>query len=145
VLHVRVVSRVGRLTPDRDWVVSGVTAEIIEVVKAAPGFEQLKAGSAWTFDEEGGDVLVGTTEVMASVPWMRPVAVGREYLLFGTIGRSGAQAGTLLIGPAGMYEVTTDGVISLMTGSERAQRLGSRDSVLAKIRGGGVGLAGFSY
>jgi hypothetical protein len=63
-----------------------------------------------TFEEDGGVVQIGQTQVRAVLPWSRPLEIGRRYLVFAAI----ASDGRLIVGPPGIYEFTNQTLSRLM-------------------------------
>jgi hypothetical protein len=69
---------------DANWIVSVVQARVERVLKTAPQMTLEERGLI-VFEEDGGIATVGNTTVEAVVPWIRPMQVGRKYLIGGRI------------------------------------------------------------
>lgn len=85
---IRPYDKVSVQTLTGDWVMSTVAAEIVELLKG-PTSDQLHSGGRVLFSEPGGTVRVAGVEVIARVPYLEPVEVGREYLVFGGFTETG--------------------------------------------------------
>lgn len=130
VLRVRVTSRKGHLTSQQDWIKTHVSVEVLDVLKAHHHLS-VTTGGQWQFEEEGGELAVGETTVLATVPWARSVRTDGEYLLFVVFDDSGRA----VMSAANMYEDTSDGLVSLATGlSDRTRNLGPLADAATRIR-----------
>lgn len=139
VLVVSVDDTRSQITASEDWITSTVQASVIEVLKA-PGRLSLKASDQVSFEEDGGEAVVGGVLITAVVPWAKHVATGTRYLLFAGVNK---KTGALVVDPAGLYEIPE--------GSGKLQRLArvqgpndieqeSADDVLTRARQLGDGV-----
>jgi hypothetical protein len=99
VLVVRVVSTRPQVTERGNFIETVVVAAVEETLKPSERLV-LSDGNRVTFRLSGGTMQVNQATVEAVVPWARPVAAGRRYVIFGKV----LEDGQLLAGPGGMYE-----------------------------------------
>jgi hypothetical protein len=69
-----------------NWIATSISARVERVLKASPTVSE---GSPLTFEEEGGTSRVRGVEVVATVPWFRPMSEGKRYLIFGFLTLTG--------------------------------------------------------
>jgi hypothetical protein len=86
------------ITPRGNWIRSIVTGEIERILKPHERFRAAE-GESIDFEEDGGIVQIGQTEVRAVVTWSAPVEIGGRYLLFANV-----DDGRLIVNAASMYE-----------------------------------------
>lgn len=136
-LIVSVDDTVSRLTAQDEWIRSTALATVLNVLKS-PSPQNLRPSQHVTFEQEGGQALVGGVQVTAVLPRARLVARGERYLVFAAVNK---KTGALVVGPEGLYWVDP--------GSGTLQRLAdvrgpneiqgaSVDDVLARVRESGV-------
>jgi len=100
-LMLHVTRKIGRITARGDWVESTIEAKVTEVLKGSP-YRKLIPGDSLTFQEDGGEVLINGTRVVASVPSARAIIRGEDYLLFVNIDRARRD---IIAGPESTYQV----------------------------------------
>ncbi len=129
VVRARVIGKVGRITEGGDWVVSDVTARVLERIKSPD--DRFGEGSHMLFAESGGVVDVGATRVVGVVPYAHSLQVGNEYLLFVKI----MEDGTLGVAPSGSWERLGDSRFrNLVRGPSQRSTTGSVPEVLTRVR-----------
>jgi hypothetical protein len=99
VLVIRVVSTRPQVTERENWIETVAVAAVEETLKPSNRLV-MSDGNRVTFRLDGGTMQVNHATVEAVVPWARPVAVGRRYVLFGKV----LEDGQLLAGPSVIYE-----------------------------------------
>jgi hypothetical protein len=100
-LMVRVQAIASDRTDDQDWITSQVSAVVLDVLKA-PVERDVQPGASVTFVQDGGSMVINGRLIRAQLPYARGFAVGRTYLLFGTLGE---KAGELVVGAESTFEV----------------------------------------
>ena len=107
---ITVRDRQSAWTDTGDWILTTLTADVQEVLKDTTG--KLVAGNLVPITESGGEMIVGPTRVVAFVPTVHPIEIGRTYLAFLT-----AQNG-LMISHANSFEITGDAIKRLRTDAQ---------------------------
>jgi hypothetical protein len=69
-----------------NWIIASIRARVEGFVKPA---SVLKEGQELLFEEDGGTAMVRGVEVVATVPWHRPMMSGKRYLVFGSLTEEG--------------------------------------------------------
>jgi hypothetical protein len=132
VLVVEVLTVDAEVTPAQDWVKSRVTASVLDVVKTSSGWTS-KSGDLVTFEQDGGEVYVGGTRVVASLPWTRSVQAAKRYLMF-VKPISGTD---VIASPSGIYEIIDTEVLRRLApspgGPDDVEKTGQSE-VLQRIR-----------
>jgi hypothetical protein len=82
IVVAEVVKRTPSLSHGDSWVTSPITARIVDLLKTPTVPREFRVGENFDFVEEGGEVVVRGTQVLASVPGLRPLRPGARYLLF---------------------------------------------------------------
>jgi hypothetical protein len=121
------------LTSSQDWIVSNVTGSIIEVLKK-PHWWNAAPGTELTFTWNGGELLVGGTQVIAVVPGVKPINAGKRYLIFFS---GDPSTNILMTGPTNTYEwIESVGVRRLFPNSAGREDLENLppEEALARIR-----------
>jgi hypothetical protein len=121
------------MTSSQDWIVSNVTGSVIEVLKKS-GWWNAAPGNEVTFTWNGGELLVGGTQVIAVVPGVKPIRAGQRYLIFFS---GDPSTKMLMTGPTATYEwiesVGLRRVFPNSAGREELEML-PPEEVLARIR-----------
>jgi len=130
VMVVDVVGTRSRIDDGGTWVVTDVSARVVEVLKTS-GRRSLLAGDEVEFLSQGGQVEVGSKVVRGVVEWALPFAEGRQYLLFFGFG----PAGEMKVGPISSYERVLDANFrSMLRGVLAEDTDEPPDDVIATVR-----------
>lgn len=81
VVVVRAKEVRSQLTPAETWVQSSITAEVTSVVKSS---QPVSVGMMVTLEQNCGVIDVAGKRLTALVPWLTPIEVNKDYLLFGS-------------------------------------------------------------
>lgn len=71
-----------QLTPRETWVQSSITAEVTSVVKSS---EPISVGTRVILEQDCGVIKHDGKRLTAVVPWLTPIEVNKDYLLFGSL------------------------------------------------------------
>lgn len=71
-----------QLTPKETWVQSRFTAEVTSVIKSS---EPISVGMMVTLEQNCGVIDHDGKRLTAVVPWLTPIEVNKDYLLFGSL------------------------------------------------------------
>jgi hypothetical protein len=95
------INKESRLTENRTWITSMITMRLDRTFKSDTSITA-RVGDTLQFEESGGRVQFERVTVEAVLPWSRPIKVGEQYLVFGSVEPSGS----ILTGPESIYELT---------------------------------------
>lgn len=101
VLKIRIERIESSLTEDNDWIISTVTAVVVDVLTTSPS-SGLFNGSRITFRQDGGQLDVNGRRIHAVLPWSMAFREGKTYLVFAT---TDPNTGELLIAPESSFKV----------------------------------------
>lgn len=130
ILLVDVVAKSSRINIDGTWIVTDVTARVVESIKS-DGLVNAGPGTEVTFVEQGGEVEVGSKTIRGIVPWALRYEIGSQYLLFFQVAPNGA----LKVTPTSSFERVIDGGFRTMrTGAHAEVTEDSAAEVLTAVR-----------
>ncbi len=105
---VTVTKKRSQITHKGNWITSTVSGDVERILKTHELF-RVTEGDSVDFEESGGIVQIGPTEVRAVVPWSPPLEINRRYLLFARI-----DDGRLIVSAASIYEFAGRHLMRLM-------------------------------
>jgi hypothetical protein len=121
-----------RLTDNQTWITSQVSGSVLEVVKGSP-VRPLQVGDHVGFEQDGGEITLVSTKVIARVRWATPVQSYRRYLVFSSVDDSTKE---LIFDNSTMFDLTSGRLRSLVHGRFLTDEFNgaSEDEILTRIR-----------
>jgi hypothetical protein len=132
VVVAEIIGRSPVLTKAGDWITSTIEASILEVLKESSTWSA-RAGGTFSFEQDGGEALVGGTRVRAILPWAKPFEVGHRYLLFVSVHPA---TKAVLVSPFGAYDISGQRPVRLGPSTSAPNEIETTDPVeaLARVR-----------